>query len=148
MLPPTETRVLALPADQQALFWSQYNANKKDTTIGVLLAFFLGGFGVQEFYLGNLTGGVLAIVFFWTFVPAIIALVQCFTIGTRIDKLNDELAIKILSNLQANQTATPLERIGSADAITHELEKINALLEAGSITQEEHVALRKKALGL
>ena len=66
----------------------------------------------------------------------------------RVAEINDRLANKILSNLQANQTATPLEQIGDAETINTQLEKVNKLLEAGSITLEEHAALRKKALGL
>ena len=148
MFPPTEARVSALPSDKQGLFWSQYNANRKNATTGVILALFLGGIGIHEFYLGNTGGGVVMLLFCWTFIPAFIALIQCFTMGGRVSQMNDQLANKILSNLQANQTATPLERIGNADTINSELEKINAMLKAGSISQEEHAALRKKALGL
>ena len=148
MFPPTEARVSALPADKQSLFWSQYNANRKNPTAAIILALFAGGFGIHEFYLGNTEGGVLMLLFFWTLIPAIIGLFQCFTMGGRIDQINDKLANKILSNLQANQTETPLELIGNPDAINSELEKVNALLNSGSITQEEHAALRKKALGL
>ena len=148
MFPPTEARVSALPPDKQGLFWSQYNANKKDSTVGVLLSLFLGGLGIHEFYLGNTGGGILMLVFVWTFIPVIIAFFQCFTMGGRVAQINDQLASKILSNLQANQTATPLEKIGDADSINSELVKINAMLANGSITNEEYAALRKKALGL
>jgi len=41
-----------------------------------LLAFTLGGFGVHRFYLGDTTYGVLMLLFFWTFIPAIIAFID------------------------------------------------------------------------
>lgn len=42
----------------------------------VLLALFLGGIGVHNFYAGKVGLGILYLVFCWTFVPAIAALVQ------------------------------------------------------------------------
>lgn len=42
------------------------------------LAFFLGGLGVHKFYAGKTVKGVLYLVFCWTFIPAIIALVEFF----------------------------------------------------------------------
>ena len=41
-----------------------------------IVAFLLGGLGIQEFLLGNTVRGVLGIVFCWTGIPAIIALIQ------------------------------------------------------------------------
>ena len=41
-----------------------------------IIAFLLGGLGIQEFFLGNNLRGVLGILFCWTGIPAIIAIVQ------------------------------------------------------------------------
>nr|WP_257719828.1 TM2 domain-containing protein [Psychrobacter urativorans] len=41
-----------------------------------LLAFFLGGFGAHKFYLGKVGMGILYLIFFWTFIPAIIAFIE------------------------------------------------------------------------
>lgn len=48
----------------------------KNKLVAALLAIFLGGIGIQHFYLGKTLFGVLSLVFFWTYVPAIIGLVQ------------------------------------------------------------------------
>lgn len=48
----------------------------KDKTTALILTFFLGGLGVQWFYLGRTGMGVLSLLFFWTWIPAIIAFVQ------------------------------------------------------------------------
>ena len=44
--------------------------------IFAIIAFFLGTLGIQEFILGNTFRGVIGILFCWTGIPAIIALVQ------------------------------------------------------------------------
>lgn len=42
----------------------------------VLLALFLGGFGIHNFYAGKTGQGILFLLFFWTTIPAIIAFIQ------------------------------------------------------------------------
>lgn len=53
----------------------------------VLLAFFLGGFGIHKFYAGHIFLGVLYLLFFWTFIPGFVAFIE-FIIG--ICKTADE----------------------------------------------------------
>jgi TM2 domain-containing membrane protein YozV len=48
---------------------------KNKVTAG-LLALFLGGLGVHKFYLGQTGLGILYLVFCWTGIPAIIALIE------------------------------------------------------------------------
>jgi TM2 domain-containing membrane protein YozV len=43
-----------------------------------LLAFFLGGLGIHRFYLGQNKLGLFYLLFFWTFIPALIALFDFF----------------------------------------------------------------------
>lgn len=45
----------------------------KSRVTAALLAFFFGGFGVHKFYLGKTTQGIFFLLFFWTFIPAILA---------------------------------------------------------------------------
>lgn len=51
------------------------NSQKNKITAG-LLAILLGGFGAHKFYLGKTVQGILYLIFIWTFVPEIIALVE------------------------------------------------------------------------
>lgn len=44
--------------------------------IAILLALFLGGFGIHKFYTGKPFWGIIYLVFCWTFIPAIIALLE------------------------------------------------------------------------
>jgi len=48
----------------------------KNKLVAGLLAIFLGGLGIHKFYLGKGLQGVLYLVFFWTFIPAIIGFVE------------------------------------------------------------------------
>ena len=48
----------------------------KNRFVAALLAFILGGFGIQWFYLGRKMYGILSILFFWTGVPAVISLIH------------------------------------------------------------------------
>jgi TM2 domain-containing membrane protein YozV len=50
--------------------------SRKNKFIAAILAFFLGGFGVHHFYLGNPAIGVLYLLFCWTLIPAIIAFIE------------------------------------------------------------------------
>jgi len=46
----------------------------KSKSTATLLAFFLGGFGIHRFYLGQSGKGFMYLIFFWTLIPAFIAL--------------------------------------------------------------------------
>lgn len=48
-------------------------SNGKSKTTAGLLAFFLGGIGAHQFYIGNSFLGIMYILFCWTFIPGIIA---------------------------------------------------------------------------
>lgn len=50
--------------------------NGKSKLVAALLAFFLGGFGIHKFYLGRIGWGIVYLLFFWTFIPAIIAFIE------------------------------------------------------------------------
>ena len=49
----------------------------------VLCALLLGGFGVHKFYAGRIGLGILYLVFFWTFIPAIVALIEGIVAATK-----------------------------------------------------------------
>ena len=60
-------------------------SNGKSKVAAALLAFFLGGFGVHKFYLGHVGLGILYLLFFWTFIPSIIAFVEFILLLTMSD---------------------------------------------------------------
>ncbi|MBB4079876.1 TM2 domain-containing membrane protein YozV [Lewinella aquimaris] len=48
----------------------------KNKTTAAILALFFGGFGVHRFYLGQPGKGFLYLIFIWTFIPSIIAMID------------------------------------------------------------------------
>lgn len=52
------------------------NGAIKSRVTGAILAFFLGGLGVHKFYCGKIGMGFLYLVLFWTWIPALVALVE------------------------------------------------------------------------
>jgi TM2 domain-containing membrane protein YozV len=89
-----------MTAEQRLLFQSQYGRAQKNRTIGLLLAFFLGSFGAHRFYLGEVGLGILYAVFFWTFIPGIVALVELFLIGARVDRFNESTAQELAARIR------------------------------------------------
>ena len=51
-------------------------AGTKSRVVAALLAFFFGAFGVHKFYLGQTGWGILYLLFFWTFIPMIVAPIE------------------------------------------------------------------------
>lgn len=65
--------------------------NGKSRITAAMLALFVGGIGIQHFYLGNISKGVLSIVFSWTYIPAIIGVIDFIRFLTMSD---DEFNLK------------------------------------------------------
>jgi TM2 domain-containing membrane protein YozV len=92
---------------QRLLFQSEMTRVRKDPTTGVLLTFFLGGFGAHHFYLGKTLLGLLYLCFFWTFIPALVAFVELFLMSSRVKAYNEQ---------RANEIAARILMLGSAPA--------------------------------
>lgn len=89
----------------------------KDKTTAALLAFFLGAFGGHKFYLDQSGKGVLYLLFCWTYIPGLIALVEGVQYLTMDDsafdaKYNDRLpggmnSRQLPSEFDGQQTQPP-----------------------------------------
>jgi len=114
--------------------------SKKDKIITAVLAWFLGGFGGHRFYLGQTGKGVMHLLFFWTFIPAIIGFI-------------DFIAFLTMSQDRFDQVYNPdhyyghlRERRGGEENINvaDEIYKLDQLFQKGVITFEEFE--RRKAM--
>jgi len=52
------------------------NIDMKNNVAAGLLALFLGGLGIHKFYNGSWRWGILYILFVWTYVPALVAIIE------------------------------------------------------------------------
>lgn len=64
---------------------SSNNSSNKDRTTAGILAILLGGIGAHKFYLNDTGMGILYLIFCWTFIPAIIGLIEGILYLTKTD---------------------------------------------------------------
>jgi TM2 domain-containing membrane protein YozV len=83
----------------QVIFQQQYEAVRRDEVVGVLLALFLGCFGIHHFYVGRVGLGILYCCFFWTGIPAILGFFECFFMPGRVRMYNAMQAAGIAAAL-------------------------------------------------
>jgi TM2 domain-containing membrane protein YozV len=72
----------------QAIFYQQYEAVRRDEVVGILLALFLGTFGIHHFYLRRTGLGILYVCFFWAGIPSILGFFECFFMPGRVREFN------------------------------------------------------------
>ena len=72
----------------QAIFYQQYEAARRDEVVGILLALFLGSFGLHHFYLRRSGLGILYCCFFWSGIPALLGVIECFFMPGRVREYN------------------------------------------------------------
>jgi TM2 domain-containing membrane protein YozV len=72
----------------QAMFYEQFEAVRRDEVVGILLALFLGTFGVHHFYLRRTGLGILYCCFFWSGIPSILGFIECFFMPARVREFN------------------------------------------------------------
>ncbi len=83
----------------EAIFYQQYNAARRDEVVGILLALFLGDFGVHHFYLRRTGLGILYLCFCWTGIPALLGFIECFFMPGRVREFNAIQAAAIAASL-------------------------------------------------
>ena len=89
-----------LSENEKNTFNYKYERQKKTVSTGVLLALFVGGFGIHKFWLSEIVPGVLYLLFCWTFIPSIIALIECFFMKNTVNNYNYRLAQDIFKEIE------------------------------------------------
>lgn len=83
----------------QVIFYQQYESARRDEIVGILLALFLGTFGLHHFYLRRTGLGILYCCFFWSGIPAILGFIECFFMPSRVREFNAIQAAAIAASL-------------------------------------------------
>jgi TM2 domain-containing membrane protein YozV len=113
----------------------------RNRTVAALLAFFVGGIGIHKFYLGENVAGVLYLLFFWTFIPGIIAFFEFISLIIMSDQVFDA---KYNPNYLASNQNRGLQESSREKVAT--LAQLKKLYDAGIITAEEYEEKRRKYL--
>lgn len=71
--PPEPPPVVPYPARSAGVVIGN---GPKNRAIAVVLALVLGSFGAHKFYLGSVGLGVIYLLFFWTYIPGIVGLIE------------------------------------------------------------------------
>jgi TM2 domain-containing membrane protein YozV len=84
--------ISTLPQESQTAFMISFTSQRKTPSTAVLLAVLLGGLGAHKFYLGQTGMGIMYLLFCWTGIPALVALIEAFTITAQVNRINTEIA--------------------------------------------------------
>jgi TM2 domain-containing membrane protein YozV len=77
----------------------QYEMVRRDEVVGILLALFLGTFGIHHFYLRRTGLGILYLIFCWTGITWILGVIECFFMPARVREFNAIQAAGIAASL-------------------------------------------------
>ena len=88
-----------LTTQQKLYFQQEYDKQSRNPSTALILTLLLGGAGAHRFYLGQWGWGAAYVFFCWTFVPLLVALVECFFIRARTEKYNEQAAQHILDKM-------------------------------------------------
>ena len=83
----------------QAIFYQQYEMVRRDEVAGILLALFLGTFGIHHFYLRRTGLGILYCCLCFTSIPTILGFIECFFMAGRVREFNAIQAATIAAGL-------------------------------------------------
>jgi len=81
------------------MFMSQYNSEKKDRTVALILSILFGCFGVDQFYVGDITLGILKLLTLG--LCGIWAIIDWFLIMGAADEYNRQKAHEIAAAIKA-----------------------------------------------
>jgi TM2 domain-containing membrane protein YozV len=116
----------------------------RNRVAAAVIAFFLGGFGIHKFYLGQNVAGILYLLFFWTFIPSIIAFFEFLFLLFMSDRAFDaQFNSDYITAGQNNNFSYQQESSKDKAAALMEIKK---LYDNNIITAEEYEEKRRKIL--
>tara|TARA_B100000214_G_C23729800_1_gene518265 strand:+ start:304 stop:618 length:315 start_codon:yes stop_codon:yes gene_type:complete len=89
-----------LSDSERNTFNYKYSRLNKSVGIYAVLALFLGVFGAHKFYIGQIGVGIIYVIFFWTSIPWIIAIIEAIFSARTINAKNYEIANEIFEELK------------------------------------------------
>jgi TM2 domain-containing membrane protein YozV len=77
---------------QQKFFQGEYGRRRRSPAVALLLCLTLGAFGAHEFYMGRLVSAALRLLFCWTLIPLLLALIEASFLTQRVYAYNRRMA--------------------------------------------------------
>ncbi|HEX2349746.1 MAG TPA: NINE protein [Ktedonobacterales bacterium] len=77
---------------QQKFFQAEYGRRRRSPAKALALCLTLGAFGAHEFYMGRLVSATLRLLFFWTLLPLLLALIDAMFLTRRVHAYNTRMA--------------------------------------------------------
>lgn len=113
------------------------SANYKNPTTMLIISLFFGGLGIDRFMLGEIGIGILKLLTGGCF--GILTIIDWFTVVNKTKQKNFELFMEINNNQNLIFDTKPSSKI-------EEIKKLQELLEAGIISEEEFELKKKEIL--
>jgi TM2 domain-containing membrane protein YozV len=101
MIYPNSVYTARMNEQQMAWFYAEYDRARKEEVAGVLFAIFLGGLGIQYFYLGRNALGMTYLLLSWTGIPSIVGFIDAFFMPSRVREYNVAMASMISNHILA-----------------------------------------------
>ncbi len=118
----------------------------RNKTVAALLALFLGGFGVHKFYLGQNALGIVYLIFFWSYIPALIAFFESIGLFLMSETaFNSQYNAHLINPNPVINLGLRNNNLNPRDQIAT-LTELKKLYDAGIITAEEYERKRRKYL--
>ena len=93
-----------LTDQQKMMFMSQYNSEKKDRTLALILSILLGTLGIDRFYIGDMGIGILKLL--TAGVCGVLYVIDWFMITGKTDEYNRNKAQDILAAIKVSQESS------------------------------------------
>lgn len=77
---------------QQEFFQAEYGRRRRSPAVALALCLTLGAFGAHEFYMGRLRSAALRLLFCWTLIPLLLALLDALVLTQRVHSYNSHVA--------------------------------------------------------
>lgn len=107
----------------------------KSKTTAVILAIFLGGLGIHRFYLNRPISGVIYLIFCWSFIPAVISILEAISFMSYSEEAFNKKyadAAYLMSEAIKGQS----NNNSKSQSATEELVSLASLYEKNVITKE------------
>ncbi len=129
---------------------------RKDKNVAALLALFFGGIGAHKFYLGQPGWGIIYLLFFWTFIPSIAAVIEFILLAVMDQEAFDrrfngsrELGPRVVPVAMlppAGMAAPGPSNHASVADVAEQIRKLHELRVAGLLTDDEFERQKSKLL--